>query len=99
MYRRAVSARANGFFFFFVKNYRHGPGWIGGTIVQQNGPLSYDVQVAEESGTGTATSYVVAMDQCKPQQSKHPRSAAKPHRMPRTLITQRRTSLGPLHLK
>ena len=32
----------------FVKNYRHGPGWLPGTVVRQKGPVSYDVQVAGE---------------------------------------------------
>ena len=28
----------------FVKNYRHGPEWLPGTVVRQKGPVSYDVQ-------------------------------------------------------
>ena len=32
----------------FVKSYGHGPGLLPGTVVRQKGPVSYDVQVADE---------------------------------------------------
>jgi len=31
-----------------VKNYSSGPKWVRGTILRQNGPLSYDVQVGSK---------------------------------------------------
>ena len=66
-----------------MKSYRHGPGWLPRTVVRQKGPVSYDVQVADEV-------WHRHMDQLQHRHGNTPTLTAFPHN--ETSETHRQTA-------